>query len=69
MENLKKNNAPDFSKTTKEKEALNKAKSEYRADMKELFGDNWKRLSRKLNINNPTKDPVLLKTINDARIN
>ena len=55
-------------KDSLEKDKLAIAKAQYRADMKELFGDGWRKLSRKLSIHNPTKDPTILKMIKDAKV-
>lgn len=50
-----------------EKDKLASAKAQYKADMKELFGEDWKKLSNKTKIYNPTKDPIMLKMIKDAK--
>lgn len=36
------------------KDDIKEAKSQYKARMKQAMGENWRRISRKLGIHNPT---------------
>lgn len=48
---------PDFSKTDEEKQNIKVYKSQWKKSMKNAFGKDWKKLSRKLNyFNHPTND-------------
>ena len=59
---------PDFSKTLKERADIHTAKLRWRAGMRELMGNQWKKISRKLNVNNPTSDVIALQDIKKLRI-
>lgn len=39
---------PDFSKSTEEKNEVKKAHLQWKQNMKDFFGDNWKKISTKL---------------------